>query len=81
LEIWLLDCQGISPADRPLVEAALAELRALAAEVDRLDRPAADRYGLSRTDPHSLEIVGHSRGLTPAELAQALGLISGGARL
>ncbi|HKA12031.1 MAG TPA: MarR family transcriptional regulator [Candidatus Dormibacteraeota bacterium] len=68
----------MSPADRPLVEAVLAELRALAAEIDRLDRLAADRYGLNRTDLHSLEIVGSSGGLTPTDLAQALGFTTGG---
>ena len=66
------------PADRPLVEAVLADLRALAAEIDRLDRLAADRYGLNRTDLHSLEIVGRGGGLTPTELAQALGFTTGG---
>src|SRR5262249_62354761 len=68
----------MSPADRPLVEAVLAELRALAAEIDRLDRLAADRYGLNRTDLHSLEIVGSSGGLPPTDLAQALGFTTGG---
>ena len=53
----------------------LAELRALAAKIDRL---AADRYGLNRTDLHSLEIVGSSGGLTPTDLARALGVTTGG---
>src|SRR5262245_48629050 len=68
----------MTSADRPLVESVLAALRALAAEVDRVDRLAADRYGLNRTDLHGLEIVGRSGGRTPTELAQALGLTTGG---
>src|SRR5262245_3014352 len=68
----------MNSADRPLVEAVLAALRALAAEVDRVDRLAADRYGLNRTDLHGLEIVGRSGGLTPTELALALGFTTGG---
>src|SRR5262245_20308937 len=68
----------MTPADRPLVDAVLAELRGLGAEIDRLDRLAAGRYGLNRTDLHSLEIVGRSGGLTPTELAQALGFTTGG---
>lgn len=60
------------------VEAVMAELRSLAAEIDRLDQTAADLYGLNRTDQRALDIVARQGGMTPTELADALRMTTGG---
>src|SRR5690242_13043694 len=63
---------------RPLVQAVQAELRALSAEIDRLDGLAADAYGLNRTDMRCLDVLGRTGPQTPTELAHALGFTTGG---
>ncbi len=66
------------PASRPLVRETLARLRALSAEIDRLDQAAAERYALNRTDMRCLEILGRSGPLAPTDLARRLGYTTGG---
>jgi DNA-binding MarR family transcriptional regulator len=65
-------------AERPLVQAVQAELRALSTEVDRLDALAAEAYGLNRTDMRCLDVLGRTGAQTPTELAHALGFTTGG---
>lgn len=65
-------------AERPAVAAALAALRGLAFEVDRLDQRAADRFGVNRTDLRCLELLGAEGAVSPTALAGALGLTTGG---
>jgi DNA-binding MarR family transcriptional regulator len=62
----------------PGVPGVLLSLRALSAEMDRLDQVAAERYGLNRTDMRGLEIVSRQGSLAPTELARLLGLTTGG---
>lgn len=67
-----------SATRRPSVEAALAELRALTFEIDRLDQRAADRFGVNRTDLRCLELLGAAGARSPTALAAALGMTTGG---
>jgi DNA-binding MarR family transcriptional regulator len=53
-------------------------LRALSTEIDRLDRAAADRYGLNRTAMRALDILGRAGPLAPTALARLLGFTTGG---
>jgi DNA-binding MarR family transcriptional regulator len=53
-------------------------LRALSAEIDRLDQGAADQYGLNRTDMRALDILGQAGPLAPTALARRLGFTTGG---
>jgi len=64
--------------NRSAVRGVLLSLRALSAEMDRLDQVAAERYGLNRTDMRGLEIVSRQGPLTPTELARLLGFTTGG---
>ncbi len=61
-----------------LRKAAQLELRLLTTEVDGVDQRAAARFGLNRTDLRCLDILTGTGGMTPSELAQAVGLTSGG---
>ncbi|HZQ36881.1 MAG TPA: MarR family transcriptional regulator [Dehalococcoidia bacterium] len=65
-------------ASRPLVRETLARLRALSAEIDRLDQAAAERYGLNRTDMRCLDLLGREGPLAPTDLARHLGYTTGG---
>ena len=65
-------------AERPFVEAVIAELRGLGAEIDRLDQAAADRFGVNRTDLRCLELLSAAREMAPTALAAALGFTTGG---
>jgi DNA-binding MarR family transcriptional regulator len=65
-------------ASRPLVRETLARLRALSAEIDRLDQAAAEHYGLNRTDMRCLDILGREGPLAPTDLARRLGYTTGG---
>lgn len=65
-------------APRPAVDAALGALRALSAEVDRLDDQAAGRFGVNRTDLRCLELLSSAGPLAPTTLADALGFTTGG---
>ncbi len=69
---------SISGSDRPLVGSALATLRGLSAEIDRLDGFAAERFGVNRTDLRCLELLSATRALAPTALAAALGVTTGG---
>ncbi len=69
---------SISGSDRPLVRSALATLRGLSAEIDRLDGLAAERLGVNRTDLRCLELLSATRALAPTALATALGVTTGG---
>jgi DNA-binding MarR family transcriptional regulator len=60
------------------IASALAELRALLSASDRLDQIAAKLYGLNRTDLQALEVIGRTGGISPGELARAVGLTTGG---
>jgi DNA-binding MarR family transcriptional regulator len=64
--------------NRSAVQGVLLSLRALSAEMDRLDQVAAERYGLNRTDMRGLEIVSRQGPLAPTELARLLGFTTGG---
>lgn len=65
------------PADQHIAS-TLAELRALHSANDRLDQIAAKLYGLNRTDLQALEVIGRTDGVSPGELARAVGLTTGG---
>ena len=69
---------GSAAAPRRLVRETLARLRALSAEIDRLDQAAAERYGLNRTDMRCLDILGRVGPLAPTELAHRVGYTTGG---
>jgi DNA-binding MarR family transcriptional regulator len=64
--------------ERALPAQVTGSLRALSTEMDRLDRAAADLYGLNRTDMRALEIVGRAGPVTPTHLARLLGFTTGG---
>jgi DNA-binding MarR family transcriptional regulator len=63
---------------RQLPAQVVGSLRALSAEIDRLDQAAADRYGLNRTDMRALDILGQAGPLAPTALARLLGFTTGG---
>jgi DNA-binding MarR family transcriptional regulator len=63
---------------RPAVAATLDALRALSAEIDRLDEQAASRFGVNRTDLRCLELLSSGGSLAPTTLANALGFTTGG---
>src|SRR6516165_7292645 len=65
-------------AERALPGQVAGGLRALSTEIDRLDKAAADRYGLNRTDMRALDIVGQAGPLAPTDLARGLGFTTGG---
>jgi DNA-binding MarR family transcriptional regulator len=56
----------------------MAELRALAREIDRTDRDAADRFGVNQTDLRAVELLATAGSLAPTTLAAELGLTTGG---
>ena len=57
---------------------AVATVRALSAELDRLDETAARIYRLNRTDMRALEVIGRDGPIAPTELARRVGLTTGG---
>lgn len=63
---------------RSLVDAVVADMRALAAEIDQMDQYAAERFGVNRTDLRGLELLSAAGALAPTALAGALGLTTGG---
>ena len=65
-------------SERALPAQVTGSLRALSTEIDRLDRAAADRYGLNRTDMRALDIISRSGPLAPTDLASLLGFTTGG---
>src|SRR5262245_18613676 len=65
-------------SERVLPVQVTGGLRALSTEIERLDQAAADRYGLNRTDMHTLDIVGRTGPLAPTELARLLGFTTSG---
>src|SRR6516165_4274781 len=64
-------------ADGAIPEVAGA-LRALGAEMDRLDDVACRLYGLNRTDMRALEIVSRTGPIAPTDLARLMGFTTGG---
>ena len=62
---------------RKVIEAIVANLRAMDGDVDRLDEVAANRLGIHRADFHCLDIVSRGRAITPGQLATELGLTTG----
>ena len=67
-----------STPTRSGVDAAVAELRLLGTELDRLDDAAAHAFGLARTDARALDIIHRLESVTPTELSRSLGYTSGG---
>lgn len=61
-----------------LIAATAAAMRGLGSEIDALDRRAANHFGISRTDLHTIEILRTAGPSTPTEIARAVGLTSGG---
>jgi DNA-binding MarR family transcriptional regulator len=57
-----------------LIQAVVTEMRGLSTAMDRLDQVAAQRFGLNRTDQRSLDVISQADALSPAELAQAVGI-------
>jgi DNA-binding MarR family transcriptional regulator len=53
-------------------------MRRLTTEIDGLDQRAAEHFGISRTDLRVLDNLRSSGPMTPAQLARAVGLTSGG---
>jgi DNA-binding MarR family transcriptional regulator len=53
-------------------------MRLLSTEIDGLDQRAADRFGINRTDLHLMDVLRSGGPLTATELANAVGLTSGG---
>lgn len=66
--------------DRPkraLIAKILASLRAIDADMDRLDEAAAARLGLHRSDFRGLDILSRGSGMTAGQLAVEAGLTTG----
>src|SRR6185312_3139920 len=61
-----------------LQDQVVDSMRALSAEIDRLDQAAADLFGLNRTDMRALDILGRAGPLAPTALARLLGFTTGG---
>jgi len=61
-----------------LQDQVVDSMRALSAEIDRLDQAAADLFGLNRTDMRALDIIGRAGPLAPTALARLLGFTTGG---
>ena len=65
--------------NRPeLIVAALAAMRRLGSEIDRLDHRAANHFGISRTDLHVIDNLRSAGPMTPSQLARSVSLSSGG---
>jgi DNA-binding MarR family transcriptional regulator len=69
---------GSSTGKRQLVHEVIAEMRALASEMDGLDQAAADRHGINRTDMRCVEILRRLGPMQPKDLAEAMGYTTGG---
>jgi DNA-binding MarR family transcriptional regulator len=69
---------GSPTGRRQLVQEVIAEMRALASEMDGLDQAAADRHGLNRTDMRCVEILRRLGPMQPKDLAEAIGYTTGG---
>lgn len=67
-----------SRSRQQLVQAVIALVRANADQTHRVDQLAAVRFGLNGTDQRALEIVSRTGPLTAKQLAQALGMTTGG---
>lgn len=68
-----------SLSTRPdLIRQVRAALRRLTSEIDGVDQRAAARFGISRTDLRCIDVLRVAGSLTASELADAVGLTSGG---
>jgi DNA-binding MarR family transcriptional regulator len=60
------------------MQAVGQELRLFGTEIDSLDARAAERFGLNRSDLRCLDALSHSGPMSPTELANAVGMSTGG---
>lgn len=61
----------------PLIAAIQAGLRAIDADIDRIDELAAARLGINRTDFRCLDILSRGQAITAGKLAAEAGLTTG----
>ena len=66
------------PTRPELIRQVRTALRRLTTEIDGVDQRAAARFGISRTDLRCIDVLRTTGPLTASELADAVGLTSGG---
>jgi DNA-binding MarR family transcriptional regulator len=68
---------NVKSSKRTLIAKIIASLRAIDADMDRLDEAAAARLGVHRSDFRGLDILSRSSRMTAGQLAVEAGLTTG----
>lgn len=66
-----------SSGKAPLIQAIIAALRAIDADMDRVDDLASERLGVNRTDFRCLDLLSRGEPITAGQLASESGLTTG----